>query len=251
MAETTTDQFDVVILGGGSGGYAAALRGAQLGQKIALVEKDLLGGTCLHRGCVPTKALLHVAELADAPSQAAAAGVDLTLNSIDAEKVLGFKDKIVGQLHKGLQGLGEVPQGRVRRGLRQADRPEHHHGGDRVRCTHPDRQEHHPRLRFLLEDPPGHRSRRALPGLRGRTAAAGNPQEPDHPRRRRHRRRVRLGVEVAGRGVRDHRRGAPPDPRREQGRGPVQGPRARVRRSAASSSRSVSSPRRPSRTRTA
>ena len=96
MADTTTDQFDVVILGGGSGGYAAALRGAQLGQKIALVEKDQLGGTCLHRGCVPTKAMLHVAELADAPSQAAAAGVDLTLNSIDAEKVLGFKDKIIG-----------------------------------------------------------------------------------------------------------------------------------------------------------
>ena len=105
MADTTTDQFDVVILGGGSGGYAAALRGAQLGQKIALVEKDKLGGTCLHRGCVPTKALLHVGELADAPSEAAAAGVDLTLNGIDATKVLGFKDKIIGRLHKGLQGL--------------------------------------------------------------------------------------------------------------------------------------------------
>ena len=105
MADTTTDQFDVVILGGGSGGYAAALRGAQLGQKIALVEKDKLGGTCLHRGCVPTKALLHVGELADAPSEAAAAGVDLTLNGVDAAKVLGFKDKIIGRLYKGLQGL--------------------------------------------------------------------------------------------------------------------------------------------------
>src|SRR5699024_1497422 len=105
VAETSPDQFDVVILGGGSGGYAAALRGAQLGQKIALVEKDQLGGTCLHRGCVPTKALLHVGELADAPSEAAAAGVDLSLNGIDAEKVLGFKDKIIGRLHKGLQGL--------------------------------------------------------------------------------------------------------------------------------------------------
>ena len=105
MADTTTDQYDVVILGGGSGGYAAALRGAQLGLKIALVEKDKLGGTCLHRGCVPTKALLHVGEVADAPSEASSLGLDLTLNSVDYEKVLGFKDKIVSRLHKGLQGL--------------------------------------------------------------------------------------------------------------------------------------------------
>src|SRR5699024_7375462 len=101
----STDQFDVVILGGGSGGYAAALRGAQLGQKIALVEKDQLGGTCLHRGCVPTKALLHVGELADAPSEAAAAGVDRSLNGIDAEKVLVSKDNVTARLDMGLQGL--------------------------------------------------------------------------------------------------------------------------------------------------
>jgi len=105
VADTTTDQYDVVILGGGSGGYAAALRGAQLGQKIALVEKDKIGGTCLHRGCVPTKALLHVGEIADAPSEASAMGLDLTLNSVDVDKVLDFKDKIIGRLHKGLQGL--------------------------------------------------------------------------------------------------------------------------------------------------
>src|SRR5699024_7486532 len=103
--ETSPDQFDVVILGGGSGGYAAALRAAQLGQKIALVEKDQLGGTCLHRGCVPTKALLHVGELADAPSEAAAAGGDLSLNGIDAEKVPGVMEKIIGRLPEGLQGL--------------------------------------------------------------------------------------------------------------------------------------------------
>lgn len=105
MADTSTDQYDVVILGGGSGGYAAALRGAQLGQKIALVEKDKLGGTCLHRGCVPTKALLHVAEVAEAPSEARTLGLDLSLNSIDVEKVLDFKNKVIGRLYKGLQGL--------------------------------------------------------------------------------------------------------------------------------------------------
>ena len=105
MAESTTDQFDVVILGGGSGGYAAALRGAQLGQRIALVEKDKLGGTCLQRGCVPTKALLHVAEVAEAPSEGKDLGLDLSLNSIDVEKMLSFKDKTISRLYKGLQGL--------------------------------------------------------------------------------------------------------------------------------------------------
>lgn len=105
MADTTTDQYDVVILGGGSGGYATALRGAQLGLSIALVEKDKLGGTCLHRGCVPTKTLLHVGEVAETPAESSALGLDLTLNSVDVEKVLGFKDKIVSRLYKGLQGL--------------------------------------------------------------------------------------------------------------------------------------------------
>ncbi len=60
-----SDTYDVLILGGGSGGYACALRAAQLGLSVVLVEKDKLGGTCLHRGCIPTKALLHAAEVAD------------------------------------------------------------------------------------------------------------------------------------------------------------------------------------------
>lgn len=105
MADSTTDQYDVVILGGGSGGYAAALRGAQLGLTIAMVEKDKLGGTCLHRGCVPTKAMLHVGEVADAPSEGKDLGLDISLNAVDIEKVLGFKDKVIGRLYKGLQGL--------------------------------------------------------------------------------------------------------------------------------------------------
>ena len=97
--------FDVVILGGGSGGYAAALRSAQLGKTVALIEKDKLGGTCLHRGCIPTKALLHSAEIADNTREAANYGVNATFGSIDMPKVNSYRDSIVDKLFKGLTGL--------------------------------------------------------------------------------------------------------------------------------------------------
>ncbi|MDE2408895.1 MAG: dihydrolipoyl dehydrogenase [Actinomycetales bacterium] len=97
--------FDVVILGGGSGGYAAALRSAQLGKTVALIERDKLGGTCLHRGCIPTKALLHAAEVADVTREAAAYGVSATLNGIDMPTVNNYRDGIVERLYKGLSGL--------------------------------------------------------------------------------------------------------------------------------------------------
>nr|NLD40119.1 dihydrolipoyl dehydrogenase [Actinomycetales bacterium] len=102
---TESPEYDLVILGGGSGGYAAALRGAQLGLKIALVEADKLGGTCLHRGCIPTKALLHAAELAESVHEAGSIGIDLQLGGVDMQKVNEYKDGVVGRLHKGLQGL--------------------------------------------------------------------------------------------------------------------------------------------------
>ena len=97
--------FDLVVLGGGSGGYAAALRGAQLGLSVALIEADKLGGTCLHRGCIPTKALLHAGEIADGTREAAAYGVNATFNSIDMNGVNAYKDGVINKLHKGLQGL--------------------------------------------------------------------------------------------------------------------------------------------------
>ena len=97
--------FDVVILGGGSGGYAAALRSAQLGKTVALVEKDKLGGTCLHRGCIPTKALLHSAEIADNTREAENFGINAALNSIDMPKVNSYRDGIIDKLFKGLTGL--------------------------------------------------------------------------------------------------------------------------------------------------
>ena len=97
--------FDVVILGGGSGGYAAALRSAQLGKSVALIEKDKLGGTCLHRGCIPTKALLHSAEVADVTRDAANYGVNAQFKSIDMNVVNKYRDGIVDRLFKGLSGL--------------------------------------------------------------------------------------------------------------------------------------------------
>jgi dihydrolipoamide dehydrogenase len=98
-------QFDVVILGAGSGGYACALRAAQLGLSVALVEKDKIGGTCLHVGCIPTKALLHAAEVADATRESAQFGVTATLEGIDMDGVNAYKDGVVSRLFKGLTGL--------------------------------------------------------------------------------------------------------------------------------------------------
>ncbi len=98
-------QFDIVVLGGGSAGYATALRAKQLGFSVAIVEKEKLGGTCLHRGCVPTKALLHSAEIADVAREGAKYGVRANVESIDIDGVLGFKDSLIAGKYKGLQGL--------------------------------------------------------------------------------------------------------------------------------------------------
>ncbi len=96
---------DLVILGGGSGGYACALRASELGLSVILIDKDKLGGTCLHRGCIPTKALLHAAEVADSTRESEQFGVNATLHGIDMIKVNEYRDGVVGRLYKGLQGL--------------------------------------------------------------------------------------------------------------------------------------------------
>jgi len=101
----TEHAFDLVVLGGGSGGYAAALRAAELGRSVALIEKDRLGGTCLHRGCIPTKAMLHAAEVADHVRSASALGVDATLEGIDAARVAAYREAIVAKKFRGLEGL--------------------------------------------------------------------------------------------------------------------------------------------------
>ncbi|EAR23754.1 dihydrolipoamide dehydrogenase [marine actinobacterium PHSC20C1] len=97
--------FDLVVLGGGSGGYAAALRASELGMTVGLIEKNKLGGTCLHVGCIPTKALLHSAEVADVTREAAKYGVNTTLEGIDIAGVTKYRQDIVASKYKGLQGL--------------------------------------------------------------------------------------------------------------------------------------------------
>ena len=98
------DTFDLIVLGGGTGGYAAAIRAATLGKSVALVEHDKLGGTCLHRGCIPTKALLHSAEVFDEVREGSKFGINATA-TFDWDGVQGFKSSVVDQMTKGLTGL--------------------------------------------------------------------------------------------------------------------------------------------------
>ncbi|HXH33522.1 MAG TPA: dihydrolipoyl dehydrogenase [Plantibacter sp.] len=97
--------FDLVVLGGGSGGYAAALRASQLGLTVGMIEKDKVGGTCLHRGCIPTKALLHSAEVADVSRESEKYGVKTTFEGVDIQGVTAYREGIVAKKYKGLQGL--------------------------------------------------------------------------------------------------------------------------------------------------
>lgn len=97
--------FDLVVLGGGSAGYSTAIRATQLGMSVALIEKDKLGGTCLHRGCVPTKALLHSAEVADVTRDAAKYGINAGFNGVDIAAVTKYREDIVAKKFKGLGGL--------------------------------------------------------------------------------------------------------------------------------------------------
>lgn len=104
-------EYDVVILGGGTGGYVAAIRASQLGKKVAIVEKGKLGGTCLHKGCIPSKALLRSAEVFATAKKGEEFGVIAKEVALDFSKVQERKGKIVEQLHKGVQHL--MKQGKI------------------------------------------------------------------------------------------------------------------------------------------
>ncbi|MEV5985348.1 dihydrolipoyl dehydrogenase [Streptomyces sp. NPDC052051] len=95
---------DVIVIGGGTGGYSTALRAAALGLTVVLVERDKVGGTCLHRGCIPSKAMLHAAELVDGIAEARERwGVKATLDAVDWGALVATRDNIVGRNHRGVQ----------------------------------------------------------------------------------------------------------------------------------------------------
>ena len=203
MANDASTVFDLVILGGGSGGYAAALRAAQLGLDVALIEKNKLGGTCLHNGCIPTKALLHAGEIADQARESEQFGVKATFEGIDIAAVHKYKDDVISGLYKGLQGLVASRKVTYIEGEGRLSSPTSVDvNGQRIQGRH-----------VLLatgsvpRSLPGPEHRRQPDHLLGPRADAGpGPEVRDHAGRRRDRRRVRLGVEVL-RHRRDHRRG--------------------------------------------
>lgn len=99
------ERFDLVVLGAGSGGYACALRAAQLGLAVGLVEKEKVGGTCLHRGCIPAKAMLHAAEVADSVRNGSQFGIHAAIDKVDLSGVVSYADSVVERIYKGLSGL--------------------------------------------------------------------------------------------------------------------------------------------------
>src|SRR5215216_4982443 len=99
------EPFDLVVLGAGSGGYACALRAAQLGFSVGLVERDKVGGTCLHRGCIPTKAMLHAAEVAESVRNGSQFGIHAAIDKVDLAGVVSYADSVVGRIYRGVSGL--------------------------------------------------------------------------------------------------------------------------------------------------
>ena len=106
-----TKEYDLVVLGGGTGGYVAAIRAAQLGMQVAIVEANKLGGTCLHRGCIPSKALLRSAEVFKQSKEAKEFGVDVKDVTLNFSAVQKRKNGIVNTLHQGVQGL--IKKGKI------------------------------------------------------------------------------------------------------------------------------------------
>ena len=98
-------KYDLIVIGGGPGGYVAAIRGAQLGKSVALIEKDRVGGTCLNRGCIPTKALMHSAEILREIRNAEELGINVSSAEMDFSKMHDRKSEVVEKLVSGVEGL--------------------------------------------------------------------------------------------------------------------------------------------------
>ena len=206
MADPQT--ADLVILGGGSGGYACALRAAELDLSVIMIERDKVGGTCLHRGCIPTKALLHAAEVADAARDGEKVGVRASLEGID----MAGRQRLQGRGRRpALQGpdrAGEEPQHHGRRRLRAADVAHDGRGRRHARTPPPGRS---------CSPPARTRDRCPASSIDGERIITSEHALDPRPRagvgrrarRRRDRRRVRQRLALVRRGGHD-RRGAPP-----------------------------------------
>ncbi|WP_203261688.1 dihydrolipoyl dehydrogenase [Streptococcus uberis] len=122
-APLADDEYDIIVVGGGPAGYYAAIRGAQLGGKIAIVEKSEFGGTCLNVGCIPTKTYLKNAEILDGIKIAAGRGINLasTNYTIDMDKTVDFKNSVVKTLTGGVQGLLKANKVTIFNGLGQVN----------------------------------------------------------------------------------------------------------------------------------
>lgn len=115
---------DVIVIGGGTGGYSTALRAAALGLRVVLAERDLIGGTCLHRGCIPSKAMLHAAELVDGIAEARERwGVKASVDALDWPALVATRDGIVSRNHQGVEGHLRTAGVRVLRGTARLTGP--------------------------------------------------------------------------------------------------------------------------------
>ncbi|HEC93073.1 MAG TPA: FAD-dependent oxidoreductase, partial [Candidatus Atribacteria bacterium] len=117
------NEIDVVIIGGGPGGYVSAIKAAHLGLKVVLIEKDKLGGVCLNRGCIPTKALVSTAEILNNIKRAEEFGIQVKDYSIDFPAIMKRKDLITQRLSSGVEQLMKANQVRVIRGEGQIVEP--------------------------------------------------------------------------------------------------------------------------------
>ena len=200
MADGAGNNFDIVILGGGSGGYACALRAVQLGKSVALIEKSKLGGTCLHCGCIPTKALLHSAEVADRAREGEKFGIKSTFDGIDMAAVNAYKDGVIDRLYKGLQGLIKSGGITVVEGEGKLVDPKTVEvNGERYTGTNVVLATGSVSRTLGLEI-----GGRVITSYRGAHDDRG-AREGRHHRRQRHRRRVRQRLEVVRRRRHDHR----------------------------------------------
>ncbi|WP_328548373.1 dihydrolipoyl dehydrogenase [Streptomyces platensis] len=124
MSETDPNTTDVIVIGGGTGGYSTALRAASLGLRVVLAERELIGGTCLHRGCIPSKAMLHAAELVDGIAEARERwGVKATVDSLDWPALVATRDTIVARNHQGVAGHLRTAGVRVLKGTARLTGP--------------------------------------------------------------------------------------------------------------------------------